>query len=175
MDEDKKEEKEANGDSFAADDKVPDLGNGTADELEKIKKERGEYLDGWQRARAELINYKKDEAKRMENIAKFSNEQLVRELILILDTFDLALSALEKDGKADKGVYLIKAQFEDVLKNYGLEKVKISVGDIFDPSLSEAVAMVESDKLSQTIVEIVDDGYYLNGKLVRPARVKVAK
>ena len=84
---------------------------------EEIKKERDEYLDGWQRARAELINYKKDELKRFQEMAKFANESVLREIIAVLDSFDLALMALEKDGKAEKGIYLIKAQLEDILKN----------------------------------------------------------
>lgn len=151
-----------------------ELNNGES-ELEKLKKERDEYLDGWQRARAELINHKKDEAKRFEEIAKFSNETLVRELVFVLDTFDLAIAALEKEGKMDKGIYLIKAQLEDVLKNYGLSKVMIVPGQPFDPAICEAVAEVESDKPSQAVVELIDHGYYLNGKLIRPARVKVAK
>ena len=151
-------------------DKSPDLS-----EIDKIKKERDEYLDGWQRARAELINYKKDEIKRFESVAKFSNEAIIRELIMVLDSFDLAILALEKEGKAEKGIYLIKSQIEDVLKNYGLEKMIVSAGQPFDPSLQEAVATIESDKPSGSVVEEVESGYFLSGKLIRPARVKVAK
>lgn len=144
-------------------------------DFDKIKKERDEYLDGWQRARAELINYKKDEAKRFEIFRNFANEMIIRDLITILDSFDLAIAALEKEGKAEKGMYLIKSQIEDALKNYGLEKLIVSVGQVFDPALHEAVATIESDKLSNTIIEEVERGYTLRGKLIRPARVKVAK
>lgn len=144
-------------------------------DFDKIKKERDEYLDGWQRARAELINYKKDEAKRFETLRNFANEMIIRDLITILDSFDLAIAALEKDGKAEKGIYLIKSQIEDVLKNYGLEKLIVSVGQVFDPALHEAVATIESDKPSNTIIEEVERGYTLGGKLIRPARVKIVK
>lgn len=146
-----------------------------ADDLAKCQKERDEYLDGWKRAKADLINYKKDEAKRFETIAKFANESLIRDLIIVLDSFDLALSALEKEGKAEKGVYLIRAQMEDILKQNGLERVIVSVGQPFDPALQEAIAEIESDKPSGTVVEEVERGYLLRGKLMRPARVKVAK
>lgn len=153
--------------------------NGTTEaeenDLEKCQKEKDEYLDGWKRAKADLINYKKDEAKRFETMIKFSNESLVRDLIIVLDSFDLALMVLEKDGKAEKGIYLIRAQIEDILKQNGLERVIISIGQQFDPSLQEAVASVESDKPSGEIIEEVERGYMLHGKLVRPARVKVAK
>jgi len=147
------------------------------DELSKCQKERDEYLDGWKRAKADLINYKKDEAKRFEAIVKFSNESLVRELINVLDSFDLALVALENEAdlKKERGLYLIRQQLEDILKQNGLERIIISVGQPFDPALQEAVAEVESDKPLSTIIEEVERGYLLNGKLIRPARVKVSK
>jgi len=146
-------------------------------ELTKCQKEREEYLEGWKRAKADLINYKKDEAKRFEAVIKFSNEALVRDLINVLDSFDLALVSLEAqaDPKIQKGLYLIRAQLEDILKQNGLERIIISVGQPFDPALQEAVAEVESDKPSGTIIEEVERGYLLNGKLIRPARVKVSK
>lgn len=149
--------------------------DGDSGEMEKIKKERDEYLDGWQRARAELINYKKDESKRFETFKNFANETIVRDLISVLDSFDLAIAALEKDGKAEKGIYLIKSQIEDSLKNYGLGKIMVSTGQIFDPLVHEAVAEIDSDKPSGTIIEEIERGYLLNGKLLRPARVKIAK
>ena len=185
------------------------------DELSKCQKERDEYLDGWKRAKAELANYKKDEGKRFEAVVKFANESLIRELITVLDSFDLALIALEQsrinaDQDADKrglnisenlrppasalsasdwragsnpresaslekGLFLIRQQLEDMLRQNGLERVIISVGQPFDPAREEAIAHVESDKPSGTVVEEVEKGYFLNGKLVRPARVKVSK
>ncbi len=168
------------------------------DGLSKCQKERDEYLDGWKRAKADLINYKKDEAKRFEKIVMFSNESLIRELINILDSFDLALAALgrpQNDAEHtqnnaeipresasshyaapyEKGLYLIRQQLEDILKRVGLERIIVSVGQPFDPGLQEAIASIESDKPSGTIIEEVEKGYLLNGKLIRPARVKVAK
>jgi len=145
------------------------------DELTKCQKERDEYLEGWKRAKADLINYKKDEAKRFEAVVKFANEAIIRDLINVLDSFDLALVALEKEAKTEKGIYLIRAQLEDILKQNGLERIIVSVGQPFDPALQEAIATVESDKPSGTVVEEVEKGYLLNGKLIRPARVKVAK
>ncbi len=147
------------------------------DELTKCQKERDEYLDGWKRAKADLINYKKDETKRFEKVVMFSNESLVRELINVLDSFDLALVALEAedDSKKEKGLYLIRQQLEDLLKRVGLERIIISVGQPFDPGLQEAIASIESDKPAGTVIEEVEKGYLLNGKLIRPARVKVVK
>lgn len=146
------------------------------------QKERDEYLDGWKRAKADLINYKKDEEKRFETIIKFANESLIRELINVLDSFNLALISIESqeqeeqdDKKTQKGLYLIRQQLEDVLKHQGLERIIVSVGQQFNPNFQEAIVEVESSKLSGTIIEEIEKGYLLNGKLIRPARVKVAK
>ena len=147
----------------------------TSDNFSKCLKEKDEYLDGWKRAKAELINYKKDEAKRFEAIIKFSNEALIKEIIKVLDSFDLALNSLEKEGKAEKGIYLIRAQLEDILKQNGLERIIVGIGQQFDPAFYEVVASVESDKESGIIIEEVEKGYFLNGKLIKPARVKVVK
>lgn len=151
--------------------------NEKPEELAKCLKEKDEYLDGWKRAKADLINYKKDEAKRFEMIIKFANESLIKNLINVLDSFDLALISLGGDGdaKSQKGLYLIRQQLEDALKRQGLERIIVSVGQPFDPALQEAIVGVESDKPSGIIIEEVEKGYLLNGKLVRSARVKVAK
>jgi len=140
-----------------------------------LVKQCDEYLEGWKRAKADLINYKKDEAKRVDAVIKFANENIISDMIDVLDAFDLALGTLQDDSKAQKGVYLIRTKLEDILKRYGLEKVAVAVGDQFDPSLHDAVASVESDKPSGTVTEEVECGYMLHGKLIRATRVKVAK
>jgi len=145
------------------------------DKLAKYERERKEYLDGWRRVKADLINYKKEESKRFEQFAKLSNEFLIAELITILDSFNLSLAVLEKDRPAQKGISLIKNQLEGVLKKYGLEKIVVRPGDSFDPSYHEAVSEVESDKPVGIIVEEIEKGYILNGKVIRPVRVKLSK
>jgi len=172
----------------------------TGDELSKYQKERDEYLDGWKRAKAELINYKKDEAKRFEMVIKLANEDLIKELLSVLGSFDLAIIALEQsqtsadDTQANaekspresalsqresaswqKGMYLIRSQLKDILKSYGLEEIETSAGEKFDINIHEAVAEIESDQPSGIIIEEVEKGYLLNGRVIRPARVKVAK
>jgi len=144
-------------------------------ELEKVKKERDEYLDGWKRAKADFINYKKEELSRLEKMAKYSNEDLIKEIITVLDNFDLGLAALEKLGPIEKGIYMIRTQIEDILKRRGLKKINVRVGDLFDPNLSEAIVEVESEKPPETIIEIIEPGYRLSEKIIRPTRVKVSK
>lgn len=146
-------------------------------ELEKAKKERDEYLDGWKRARAELINYKKGEVERAEAIAKFSNENLLREMIAVMDSFDLSIISLEatsKDSLLLKGVLMTRSQMEHLLKKYGLESIK-SLGAKFDPNLHEILFEVESEKEAGIIVEEIERGWKLYEKVIRPARVKIAK
>ena len=158
------------------------------DKVEFVKLKCEEYLNGWKRAKADFINYQKDEDKRFEQVLKFSNENIVRDLLMVLDSFSLAAEALTKEASSPvyKALFLIQSQLEDLLKRNGLEKLKVSLGDVFDPSVHESVAEVDwpvegqpfdvaQDKLSNTIAEEVEKGYTLHGKVVRPARVKVFK
>ncbi len=143
--------------------------------IEKTKKDCADYLAGWQRAKADFINHRKDEAQRFEEMIKFSNESLVRDLIGPIDSFDLGLAALEKKGEVEKGIYMIKSQLEDILKKYGLEKISVKPGDKFNPSVAESLGEEESEEPPQTVAEEIESGYRLNGKIIRPARVKLSK
>ena len=71
------------------------------EKLAETKKQRDEYLAGWQRAKADFLNYKKDEARRFEELIRFANEDILEEFIGVLDRFDLALAALEKAGPVE--------------------------------------------------------------------------
>lgn len=143
-------------------------------DIEKLSKERDEYLDGWKRAKADLINYKKEELKRLEEVARFGSESLILELISILDDFDLALATLEKEKAAEKGLYMIRSRFEDILKRRGLEKIEVKAGDKFDPNFHEAITTMEGGQ-ADTIAEEIEAGYTLHGKVIRPSRVRVYK
>ena len=140
-----------------------------------MEEKNEEYLNGWKRAQADLINYKKDEVKRLEEAIKFGNEILMRDLIMALDAFDLAMTSLAKEGPLDKGIYMIKSQLADILKRHGLQRLAVAVGQPFDPVLQEAVVANESDQPPNSVLEEMEAGYTLNGKLIRPARVRVAK
>lgn len=146
-------------------------------ELNKVIKERDEYLDGWKRSRAELINYKQEEASRLRELVRFSSEDMIRDIITVIDSFDLALSALSKneDQSLMKGVYMIRVQLEDVLKKKGVERILCIGGAPFDPALHDAISVVDSEFPTDTIVDEVERGYTLNGKVIRPARVVVSK
>lgn len=143
--------------------------------LEECEKQREEYLNGWKRAKADFINYQKDEAKRLDEAIKFSNEFLIRELLSVLDSFDLSFSMLpEADERLKRGMEIIYAQLENILKKHGLEPIQ-SLGEKFDPGLHEALEAVESEKESGTVTEELARGWKLHGRVIRPSKVKVAK
>jgi len=143
--------------------------------LEKCEKERDEYLDGWKRAKADFINYRKEEAERFQEFAKLSNESLILELLAVLDSFDLGITILKDDNPAEKGMRLIRSQLEDTLKKYGLEKIAVKPGDDFNPALHEGLGEVESAEPPGKITEEIEPGYALNGRVIRPARVNLSK
>jgi len=145
------------------------------EQLAAAEKARDEYLAGWQRAKADFVNYKKEEMMHLEEVAKYGSIDLIKDLLIVMDNFDLGLRAMEKAGAVDKGVYLIRSQIEDILKKRGLSKIEVAVGDQFDPMTAEAMAAIESDKPPGTIVEIAEPGYRLHDKVLRAAKVIISK
>ncbi len=134
-------------------------------DLEELQKKSEEYLNGWKRSQADFINYKKDEIKRFEEILKFGNEVLIREILPVLDSLNLAKEVP------------IKRQLEDILRKNGVEEIVVKIGDQFDPKFHEAIVEVEDDLTlkSGQVAEEVEKGYTLHGKLIRPAKIKCQK
>ena len=156
-----------------------DLPVADASELETklaaAEKQRDEYLAGWQRAKADFVNYKKEEFAHLQEVAKYGNEDLIKDLISVMDNFDLGLRALEKSGPVEKGIYLIRSQIEDILKKRGLVKIEVKAGDMFDPATMEAMTEIESDLPHGAVVEEIEPGYRLHEKVLRASRVIVSK
>lgn len=156
---------------------------GRQKELEEVKSQRDEYLAGWQRARADFLNHKKEERSRMQEFIKFTEEELLVELLPIVDNLELALSRLEgKEDTVSKGFSQIAMLVKRFLKDHQVEELKLD-GEKFNPEFHEAAEEVESPSTgsgqagmeSGTIVDVLLKGYTLHGKLIRPARVKIAK
>ena len=147
-------------------------------ELDEAKKQAEANLNGWKRAKADLINYKKEESQRMEEFGKYNRQAFVFSLLPIMDSLDLAEKNLSKDLKNDeqvKGLLMIKKQLEDFLKANGVEAIAAQ-SEKFNPELHEAALMEERPGVeSGTIVEEIQKGYMIDGCLLRPAKVKVAK
>lgn len=145
-------------------------------ELETVKAQCEEYLNGWKRAKADLANNQAAESKRLHEFAKFVGEALMKDLIAVLDSFALASVAIPETNDAKKGLMIIQSQLEEALKKHGLEKITAKEGDLFNPAWHEAIALVEANgKPEGTIAQEIEKGYTLNGKVIKPARVTVIK
>lgn len=144
------------------------------EDLKKCEAEKKEYLEGWQRAKADYINYRKDEGKRFGEMAVFVNAGFIQEVLPVLDSFSLALSH-GLAPEAEKGILLIRSQLEDVLKKRGLEQIKVTPGEDFNPEKHESIGEMESDFPEGKITEEIQKGYLFQGKVLRPAIVKIAK
>ena len=146
--------------------------------LEECQKLKDEYLASWQRERADFLNYKKGELERIGEIIKYGDLGLILKILPILDNFEIAEKKLPENLKNDdnvKGILQLKNQILDFLKNQGVEEIK-SIGEKFDPNFHEAVEEVEiKDKEPGIVVEEIQKGYKINGRLLRPARVKISK
>jgi len=147
---------------------------------EKLKKcvaEKQEYLDGWQRSKAELINAKRDFEEQKKDFVKFAKGDLVSQILPVLDSFDMAFKNTE--GVPEqwlKGVEYIYNQMLVVLEENGVKQINPE-GQKFDVALHNAVEMVKVDdkKKNSIILEVVQKGYELNGKILREAKVKVGE
>lgn len=142
--------------------------------LEQCQKQKEEYLAGWQRARADFLNYKKEEMERISGLIVYAHEEMLLKLLPILDDFDRAEKEI-KDETSLKGFQQVKDQFHNLLKTYGLEEME-TIGQKFDPNFHEAVEQVDNkEKESGVIVEEIEKGYLIQGRVLRVAKVKVAK
>lgn len=145
-------------------------------ELEECCKLRDEYLAGWKRAKADLMNYKKEEAERMAGMAKYAAEELAHKLIPVLDNLERAEQGMPEEKREDdyfKGFLQIKIQIKDLLRQLGVEEIG-ALGEKFDPNFHEIVGEAEGED-SGAVKEVVQKGYTLQGKVIRPAKVIIVK
>ncbi len=149
------------------------------DETQTLRDEAQQAKDQYLRMLAEFENTRKRLQREKEEFVKFAAESMVRELLPIVDSLDQALVAVDKQSDPQaiiKGVHLIYRQLLGLLDKEGVKRIP-TVGEPFDPHKHEAVAQVEctDGTPDDTIVEEVQVGYTMNGKVVRPAMVKVAR
>lgn len=149
-------------------------------QLEESKKLQDEYLAGWQRQKADFLNYQKDTLKQTQEIVKYANEDLISDLLVVLDSFEISVNSLKIEGLTEtekriiQGLELIKAQLEDVLRRKGLKAIE-ALNQQFDPVFHEVVEEIEGNEKPGTIVEEVIKGYEFNGRIIRPSKVKIIK
>jgi molecular chaperone GrpE len=148
------------------------------DELARVKSEAAEYLDGWQRARAEFANYKKRIERENEEARQRITSEILLRYLSIMDDLERALENGPNEDDLDEwvsGIELIYQKFEAILEAEGVEPIETE-GERFDPNLHEAISYEESEEYEGgSIIAVTQRGYKLGDRIVRPAMVRVAK
>lgn len=146
-------------------------------ELEECTKLRDEYLAGWQRAKADFLNYKKDEAGRIAELMDYFRIQQILEILKVVDNWDRAMKHKPEEIKNSvwlKGIEMIENQLKELLKSEGVEEIK-TIGEKFNPEIHEVIEETDGSGASGEILEVLEKGYTLNGKLIRPSKIKIIK
>lgn len=146
-------------------------------QLATAQAEALENRDHFLRARADLDNFRKRAQREKEDLLKFSNESILRELLPVIDNLERALQHAATDSEAGllQGVELTLGQFGKVLEKFNVVAIE-AIGELFDPARHEAMGQIESaEQPPNTVVQLLQKGYLLNDRLLRPAMVLIAK
>lgn len=147
-------------------------------QLAKEKEKAQTNLDAALRAQAEMENLRKRTVRDIENAHKYALEKFVNELLPIMDSLELGLSAAESAENIDdlrEGMTLTMKMFSSAMEKFNVKTIN-PAGEKFNPEQHEAVSMQEIEGTeSGTVAMVMQKGYELNGRLVRPAMVVVAK
>lgn len=147
-------------------------------DLKLIKKEKDEYLIGWQKERADFANYKKQEEDRRSMFSESMRERILSRFLIVMDSFNSAFSNKESWEKVDlswrKGIEYIYSQMNTIFEEYGVKAIG-EIGEVFDPNIHEPVEMLITDNKENDhkISLIIQKGYKLGERVLRPARVNV--
>lgn len=147
--------------------------------IENLKKQSDEYLNGWKRAKADYLNLKKEMESQNREIKEWMAKILLLPLLNIIDGFEKAFSEVPESIKNEpwvKGIEGIKKQFEDYLKTQGVEAMAVK-GVKFNPAKHEAIDSLTAPEGNESgkIADELQKGYMINGEVLRPAKVKVYK
>ncbi|EQC49740.1 nucleotide exchange factor GrpE [Bacteriovorax sp. DB6_IX] len=150
------------------------------EEVSAEQKELAEFKEKFYYVAAEMENMKKRHERDMQNQLKYGNEKVLKGLLDVVDNLERTLMAIENDEDAKVknifvGVDMVKGQFLEVLKNNGLEQIE-ALGKTFDPNFHEAMAQQPAEgKENDEVIQVYQQGYTLNGRLLRAAKVVIAK
>src|SRR3990167_11426700 len=138
--------------------------------LKEAEAKAKEYLDGWQRAQADFANLRRRDEEAKSEFIKFAHASIIIQLIPVLDSLELSLP----HGNKELGA--VYNQFISILKSNGLEEQNPE-GESFDPRFHESVGIVETENQDEDhkILEVIQKGYILSGKIIRPAKVKIGE
>ncbi|MBL7045290.1 MAG: nucleotide exchange factor GrpE [Parcubacteria group bacterium] len=150
------------------------------DKLKVCVEEKQEYLDGWQRSKADFVNARKKEEELRGGLVAFAKEGLIQDLLTSIDNFDMAFANKEVWESVDKnwrvGIEHIHSQLLKTLEEHGLEQFN-PIGEEFEPARHDSVETVVITKSADDhkVIEVMQKGYELSGKIIRPAKVKVGE
>jgi molecular chaperone GrpE len=163
-------DKEGIDDSVIAEEHAGDQVKKLKEKLKTAEDKSKEYLDGWQRAQADFVNIRKRDEEAKVEFLKFANANLIEKFLPVLDSLALSLP------HGNKELEVIYKQFLAVLRSSGLEEVD-PMGEMFDPKLHEAIGMIPTEKEEEDhrILEVVQKGYILSGRIIRPAKVRIGE
>ena len=144
-------------------------------QIEKLQQEIEEMKALAQRTQADFMNYKKRVEKEKSELTVFANEKIVTEMLTIVDNFERALQSEKENSETAffKGVELILKQLMDTLYKFGLEEID-ALNQDFDPNFHHAVIQEEADEPDK-VIDVLQKGYKLKDKVIRPSMVKVSK
>lgn len=150
------------------------------EKLKACEADKGEYLAGWQRSKADSVNARREEEERRKDIVKFSEKALILELINLADSFDGLYANKESWEKIEKnwrqGMEHLRAQLMNIMKIRGVETIE-SLGKIFNPKESESIGEIDVDTEEKDgiVMEEMRKGYKMHGMVIRPSLVKIGK
>jgi molecular chaperone GrpE len=144
-------------------------------QLEEAQTRAAENLDGWQRAQAEFINYKNRVQRDRELDYASMKGDIIKKVLPVLDDIERALANRPDDSSWASGMELIARKFQNVLEAEGLKRIE-ATGQPFDPNFHEAISSEPNEDVeSGHVIEIVQNGYLLGERVIRPAMVRVAQ
>jgi molecular chaperone GrpE len=166
----------------ASDEEMPENGEQLQAEIEALQKQleeanakAAENLDGWQRSQAEFVNYKNRVQRDRETDYLAMKGDIVKKILPILDDLERSLAHRPEDSAWVNGMELIARKFQTILDNEGVKRIE-AAGRPFDPNFHEAISSEPTDEVeSGHIIEVVQNGYMLGDKVIRPAMVRVAQ
>lgn len=153
--------------------------NSLQNDITQLEDKIRELTCGWQRTQADFENFRRKTDEEKIRISRYASAKVIEEILPVLDNFDRALMHKPKDLEKNEyitGLEYIKIQLEQVLKSYGLRKLGAKAKDTFDPKMHEAIESVSKEGFkTDEITEVIEDGYFIDDALIRPAKVKVAR
>jgi molecular chaperone GrpE len=143
--------------------------------LAEVEREREEYLNDLKRVAADFENYRKRVARDQEGLVARAHERLVKELLPVLDDLERALEAAaqHEEAKLEEGVRLVHRELVEALAREGL--VEVETDGQFDPHVHEALVSQPSEEEDGSVIEVLQKGYRLGDRVLRPARVVVSQ